>query len=122
MFPLIIQLPQSPTCCAIQLAIWPHHAGEAVPPLVETELAAIHCWHVVCSVVALPHIIAPVMRSLLVDGRIVCALCRHRPDRCRPRCVLAAFIFEIADWRIGERRATKESPMVVDVAQGRVTY
>ena len=60
MFPFIIQLPQSPTCCAIQLAIWPHHAEEPVPPLVAPE-PAIHCWHVVCSVVALPHIIAPVM-------------------------------------------------------------
>ena len=61
MFPFIIQLPQLLTRCAIQLAIWPHHAEEAVPPLVEPE-PAIHCWHVVCSVVALPHIIAPVIR------------------------------------------------------------
>jgi hypothetical protein len=36
--------------------------------------------------------------------------------------VLAAFAFEIADWRIGERRATKGSPSVVDAARGRVTY
>src|ERR1019366_4958122 len=63
MFPFIIQLPQLLTRCAIQLAIWPHHAGEAVPPLVEPE-PAIHCWHVFCSVVALPHIIAPVIRPL----------------------------------------------------------
>src|SRR5665213_2182854 len=64
MFPFIIQLPQLETCCAIQLAISPHHAGEAVPPLVEPEPAAIHCWHVACSVVALPHIVAPVIRWL----------------------------------------------------------
>jgi hypothetical protein len=78
MFPFIIQLPQVPTCCAIQLAIWPHHAGEAGPPLVEPEPSVIHCWHVVCSAEALPHIVAPVICPLRSCWPIQSVIAEHQ--------------------------------------------
>ena len=42
MFPFIIQLPQLPMCCSIQLTIWLHQPGEGVLEIEARESVSIH--------------------------------------------------------------------------------
>ena len=64
MFPLIIQWPQLPMCCSIQPTISSHHAGEAVPEIMEREFVSIHVRHVAAMAEVLPHIMGAVIRPL----------------------------------------------------------
>ena len=77
MFPFIIQSPQLPMCCCIQLTMSLHQPGEAVVEIEVREPLFIHCRQTESIDEALPHIIGPVICRFWSCWPIQSAIVEH---------------------------------------------
>ena len=76
-FPFIIQSSQLPMCRSIQLTMSSHQPGEAVVEIKARESVPIHCRQTESIVVALPHIIGPVICPFWSCWPIQSAIVEH---------------------------------------------